>query len=86
MNAIVKVQQETGINLLKSIVSEFDPISLRALLWAALIKGDAKVTIEAVGDLIKPFNIPTIQQALMTAWFASVGGDEAQQGEAPAQV
>ena len=80
-NAIVKAEQATGVNLLSSVVGEINASSLRGLLWASLLPENPDMTLDQAGKLIKPANIPTIRQAIVTAWFGSVkDADEA--GEA----
>lgn len=88
-NAIVLAEKATGINLLRSIVNEISATNLRALLWAALLKENPKLTVEEVGTWITMRNAATIHNALITAWFGSIeepketeaapGEDEAQE-------
>lgn len=87
-NAIVLASQVTGINLLKSIVGEIEPASLRGLLWAALLRDEPELTLEQVGVLIRPGSIPGIKEALLRAWFESVGEENAggAKGEARARA
>lgn len=75
-NAIVLAEKETGINLLKGMVSAVDAATLRGLLWAALYRECPELTLEQVGALITPRNMPAIRYALNQAWFGSVKGDD----------
>ncbi len=86
-NAICVASKATGLNLLKSIVSELDPQALRGLLWAALLRDEPTLTIDEVGAMIRVPSIPGIRDALMQTWFASVGdGKGSAVGEAKAQT
>lgn len=76
-NAIVRATEVTGVNLLSSVVGEINAVSLRGLLWAALLKDQSDITIEEAGDLITPTNMGTIRQAIVTAWFGSIKDAEA---------
>lgn len=89
-SAICTVERLTGLNLLKSAVSEVSATNLRALLYAALLRDDPTLTLEEVSKWITMKNVGVIHQALVTAWFGSVedadqDADE-QPGEAPAQA
>jgi hypothetical protein len=83
-NAICQAERVTGVNLLSSVVGEISAASLRGLLWAALLKDRPLMTVEEVGGLIRPENIATIREAIVTAWFGSVP-EEAQEGEETAR-
>ena len=83
-NAIVQAEKMTGVNLLASVVGEINAVSLRGLLWAALLRDRPEITIEHTGGLILPSNIATIRQAIVTAWFGSVQESEGS-GEATAR-
>lgn len=90
-NAICVASKVTGINLLRSIVGDLEPESLRGLLWAALLRDDPSLTLDQVGGLIRPASIPGIREALLRAWFESRNDGEAKeagaaQGEARAQA
>lgn len=89
-NSIALVEKETGINLLKASLGEISAVTLRALLWAALLPENPDFTIERVGDLITMRNAAVAHQALVTAWFGSIEEptDEAStsSGEAQAQA
>lgn len=80
-NAICLATQSTGINLMRAMVSGFDAPSLRGLLWASLVRDEPELTLDQVGALIQARNIPIIQKALMTAWFASVDDGEPAEGK-----
>lgn len=87
--AICKVEQLTGLNLLKSAVSEVSATNLRALLYAALLRDDPALSLEQVSKWITMHNVANIHQALVTAWFGSVDQQESKDdepGEAPAQA
>ena len=75
-NAIVMAEKATGVNLLSSVVGKIDATSLRGLLFAALLKDEPDLTLEEVGSFIRPNNIATIRQAIVTAWFGSAKDDE----------
>lgn len=81
-NAIIKAEKETGVNLLSSAVGEINATSLRGLLWASLLPENPEMTIDQAGKLVKPWNIPTIRQAIVTAWFGSVKDQGEGAGEA----
>lgn len=70
-NAIVQVELLTGINLLKSAITELSATNVRALLWASLLKENPDLTVEEVGGWITMHNVVLIQQAVITAWFGS---------------
>jgi ubiquinone biosynthesis protein UbiJ len=82
-NAVVQAEKITGANLLAAVTGNLDAISLRGLLWAALLKTKPKITMDEVGEMITPSNLAVIHNAIITAWFGSVK-DEAV-GEAEAQ-
>ena len=71
-NAIVQVELLTGINLLKSAITELSATNLRALLWSALLKENPDLTIDEVGSWITLQKAAFIHQAIITAWFGSV--------------
>jgi hypothetical protein len=56
---------------------------VRALLWAALKRAGAKYSLEDVGELITPHNIVTVQEAILTAWAASMPEVEEDSAENP---
>jgi hypothetical protein len=82
-NAIVQAEKATGVNLLSSVVGEITASSLRGLLWASLLKDQPDITLEQAGKLIKPHNIGTVREAIVTAWFGS--NPDAEPGEDQAQ-
>lgn len=88
MEAIIRVEQLVGLNLFKAAVSEVNATNLRALLYAALLRDDPSLTLEAVSKWITMRNVGNIHQALVTAWFGSIDAEEKdeQPGEAPAQA
>ena len=81
-NAVVLADQVTGLNLLESVVGRMTASSLRGLLWAALLKDQPDMTITQAGDLIRPYNLDVIRQAITTAWFGSVPTQDDAPGEA----
>jgi hypothetical protein len=83
-NAICLAEKETGINLLTSVIGEITASSLRGLLWASLLKENPELTLDEVGALIQPTNIPTVRKAIVTTWFGSVQDPDAS-GEAKAR-
>lgn len=74
-NAIALVEQQTGINLLKSIVQDISAVHLRALLWASLLREHPEMTIEQTGELITMYNLAEVHSAMIAAWFGSVASD-----------
>ena len=85
-NAIVLAEKHTGINVLQSVTIPTAG-SLRAMLWASLIRSYPKLTIEEVGSWITMSNAPGIYEALTLAWFGSNATAEGEpQGEAKAQA
>jgi hypothetical protein len=90
-NAIVLVEKATGVNLIESAAGVQSATSLRAMLWASLLKENPKLTVDQVGAWITMHNAPGIYAALLAAWFASTAdpdaGEETQtEGEAKAQA
>ena len=85
-NAIVLAEKQTGINLLQSATMPTAG-SLRAMLWASLLRSYPKLTIEEVGGWITMTNAPGIYEALTLAWFGSNMTAEGEaEGEAQAQA
>ncbi|MBB5066144.1 hypothetical protein [Granulicella mallensis] len=74
-NAIAQAEIHTGINLLRNI-TDVSATNLRALLWAALLKENPKLTIEEVGSWITLHKVPAIHNAIITAWFGSLDEPE----------
>ena len=84
-NAIVIAEKATGVNLLHAIVKDVNATNLRGLLWAALLKESPELTVDEVGSLITMRNSNIIYQALITAWFGSVGEPDEDTEEAKAE-
>lgn len=82
-NAIVQAEKVTGINLFAALIGDISAISLRGLLWSALLKDQPDMTIEEAGSLIHPLNIGAIRSAIITAWYGSIKEDSAGGDEAP---
>lgn len=80
-NAVVKAEEQTGLNLLSAVVGNIDARSLRGLLWASVIREHPALTIEEVGKLIRPTSIATIRQAITSAWFGSLKDQDEDAGE-----
>lgn len=81
-NAIVKAEQETGIDLLTKVLGNVNATSLRGLLWAALLKDQPDITLEHAGGLILLSNIAVVRQAIVAAWFGSARDQGGEAGEA----
>ena len=77
-NALIECEELTGLNLIAGEVNLLRPSAklVRALLYVALRRAGAKYTLEQVGILIHPQNIVMVQEALLTAWAASMPGPE----------
>ncbi|MDE1161927.1 MAG: hypothetical protein PW792_08265 [Acidobacteriaceae bacterium] len=88
-NTVIRVDELTGLNLLRAVVSEVEAKNVRALLYASLLHDDPDLTLEEVGSWITIRNMSSVQTAIRTAWFASVedleAEDEDDLGEASAQ-
>lgn len=88
-NAVIRVDELTGLNLLRAVVSEVEAKNVRALLFASLLHEDPDLTIEEVGSWITIRNMTNVQTAIRTAWFASFEDLEKDEtddsGEAKAQ-
>ena len=82
-NAIVLVEQQTGVNLLKASVGQPSMTSVRAMLWAALLHENEELTLAEVTALIRPKNIAAIHYALNQAWFGSVADPEEKKEKKP---
>jgi hypothetical protein len=80
-NAVCQAEKATGINLLSSVVGEITASSLRGLLWASVLKDRPDITIDEVGALIRPTNIATIREAVVSCWFGSVPDVEPGEGK-----
>jgi hypothetical protein len=72
-NSIAEAENLTGINLLFSSMDfqNLDARKYRALLFAALLKGQPGITLDEAGALINNTTIPSILQALVEAWTGS---------------
>lgn len=84
-NVLIECEELTGMNVLTGDVNLLRPSAklLRALLFLALQRAGAKYTIEEVGDLITPHNVVKLQEAILTAWAASMPGPEEVDEERP---
>lgn len=73
-NVLIEVEELSGLNVLAGEANLAKPSAklLRAVLFVALQRAGAKYTIGQVGDLIGPHNMVQIQQAILTAWAASM--------------
>lgn len=70
LNALVEIE-ELGIDLTK--LSEGVKMSqVRAIIWAGLRHEDKDLTLEEVGELITPDNLPAVSEAIGKA-FSSNG-------------
>ena len=77
-NAIVQVERVTGINLLSAAVSVPSFTILGALLWAALLRHDPELALDAIAPLVTPKTAPAIHAAVLAAWFGSTPEPDAQ--------
>lgn len=85
-DAIARVENTTGINLMTTMVSTPSFTQLRAILFAALLADDPSLTLEQVGQWIKPWNVSQCILAVQTAWLSSQpetddDAEQAAQGE-----
>jgi hypothetical protein len=78
-NAIAQVENVTGINLMAAAFQVQSASTLRAMLWASIIRQHPDLTIEEVGAWLNPRNFLLVREALLAAWFGSV--PEASEGE-----
>lgn len=78
-NVLIECEDLTGLNVLSGEVNLLRPSAklVRALLYLALKRAGAKYTLDQVGDLISPNNIVKIQEAILTAWAASMPEEDA---------
>jgi hypothetical protein len=86
VNAIVVVEKETKLNLLREAFSEPTFTNTRALLFATLLHDDPSLTLDEVGSWLNFSNLDTAYNAIRTTWFASKPESDEQPGEAPAQA
>jgi len=86
-NLLIECEDLTGLNVLAGEVNLLRPSAklVRAILYLALRAAGAKYTIEQVGELINPQNIVKIQEAILTAWAASMPEPE-QEPENPTKA
>lgn len=72
-NGIAVAEELTGLELLAGSMDlqNMNASRFRAMLYASLLKGQPKITIDEVGDLINPKSIPEIVTALVHAWTGS---------------
>jgi hypothetical protein len=77
-NVLIECEDLTGLNVLAGEVNLVRPSAklVRGLLYLALKRAGAKYTLAEVGDLITPHNIVKVQEALLTAWAASMPDEE----------
>jgi hypothetical protein len=79
-NSLAIAEQETKTNLLDGIFHGLTGgatcTQIRALLYAAMLKAQPKVTLEEVGSLIRLNHVPLIIKALSDAYKASIPEDE----------
>jgi len=69
LNAMINFEEVTGKELMN--IKEGDTFNLkeiRALLWAGLHEEDNKLTLEAVGKLMRPDNMQDISNKIMEAY------------------
>jgi hypothetical protein len=73
-NLLIDVEALTGLNVLSGEVNLIKPSAtlLRAIVFLSLQRAGYKGTIESVGDLIGPHNLVPLQEAILTAWAASM--------------
>lgn len=73
-NVLIDVEDLTGLNVLAGEVNLLRPSAklVRAILYVALKNAGANYSIDQVGELIGPHNIVAIQEAILTAWAASM--------------
>lgn len=79
-NTLIECEDLTGLNLLTGEANLLRPSAklVRALLFLSLQHAGAKYTLQEVGELIGPQNIVRVQEALLTAWAASMPPAEAE--------
>ena len=71
-NAIVAAEQLTGMNLLTSLdFSQLSATTLRALLYAALLRVQPDMTLEAAGSLLRIGTVAKVMKALGEAFAES---------------
>jgi hypothetical protein len=87
-NVLIECEDLTGLNVLAGEVNLVRPSAklVRGLLYLALKRADAKYTLAEVGDLITPHNIVKVQEALLTAWAASMPDEEDSNEDRPTRA
>ena len=84
--AMCLAEQLAKVNLLQGVF-DADFTTLGALLYAALLHHDEKITLDEVGAWIHYRNAPVIYDAIKTAWLGSLPKPgEVEPGEAQAQA
>lgn len=72
-NALARAEAVAGINLLQGLnLTIANAQQFRAVLWAALLKAQPKMTIDEAGALLQPGAFEAISQALMESFTASM--------------
>lgn len=73
-NLLIETEELTGLNTLTGEANMVRPSAklVRAILFLALKHAGAKYSLEQVGDLITPQNLVPVQEAILTAWAASM--------------
>jgi hypothetical protein len=79
-NAIAQAESLTGLNLLAGLTSRLSASQLRALLYAAALTHQPKLTLEEAGDYISHWNQDKVYLALSKAYGES--NPEPEEGEA----
>ncbi|AMU86679.1 hypothetical protein [Dehalococcoides mccartyi] len=82
LNAMVLFEEATGKSVFK-IGADMSARDIRALLWACLRHEDKNLTVEAVGQMVTPENIPDLSAQLIEAFNTAMPEPESEtQGEA----
>jgi hypothetical protein len=72
-NALAKAEELTGMNLLRCFdLSNVNARSLRALIFAAMLKHQPEITLEEVGDLLGIADSQAAFDALLKSWAESM--------------
>lgn len=71
LNALARIYQQTGKNLLSDDVALSDPALLRTILCEALRREDPSVTEDWVGKAVTPANWSLVAKAVLAALGAS---------------
>jgi len=65
LNACCQIEKQTGKNYFTLIApGGLTATDLRAFLWAGLVHEDEELTVEAVGEMIRPGSIEHILEAI----------------------